>query len=381
MANRIEYENIEKIILKPYAVFSGNSKGRRFKEKEHSYRTAFQRDRDRVIHSTAFRRLEYKTQVFIYYEGDYYRNRLTHTIEVQQIARTIARILGINEDLTEAISLAHDIGHTPFGHKGESVLNNLMKDFGGFEHNKQGLRIVDKIEKRYKSFDGLNLTYEVREGIIRHSTSYDKPNVEEFSEYVSSSLESQVVNFADEIAYTCHDIDDGLKSNIIKQEELENETIWNFVMKETKKSIDKEYELKRTAGVRFLINFLVEDLITETEKRLKKHIPRDVDDVRKNTSIVSFSPELEKDYGILKKFLLEKMYNHYRVIRMAEKASMIVENLFNVYNKEPKLLPTHVYLRINYEPKEQIICDYIAGMTDRFAQEEYKKLFDPQSLV
>ncbi len=381
MTNRIEYENIEEKILQPYAVFSRKSRGRRFKEEEHPYRTAFQRDRDRIIHSTAFRRLEYKTQVFVYYEGDYYRNRLTHTIEVQQIARTIARILGVNEDLTEAISLAHDIGHTPFGHKGESVLNSLMKEFGGFEHNKQGLRVVDKIEKRYKSFDGLNLTYEVREGIIKHSTTYDKPSVTEFSEYASSSLESQVVNFADEITYTCHDIDDGLKSNIIKETELENETIWKFIMKEVKKSIDKEYGLKRTAGVRFLINFLVEDLIGETRKNLKKISPQNVDDIRKGIQIVAFSPELKKSYDVLKKFLLEKMYYHYRIIRMAEKASMIIENLFHVYNKEPKLLPTHIYSKIGPEPKEQIICDYIAGMTDRFAQEEYKKLFDPQTLV
>ncbi|MCL5674354.1 MAG: deoxyguanosinetriphosphate triphosphohydrolase [Candidatus Omnitrophica bacterium] len=381
MSNRIEYENIEEKILKPYAVFSGKSRGRKVVEKEHTYRTVFQRDRDRIIHSTAFRRLEYKTQVFIYYEGDYYRNRLTHTIEVQQIARTIARILGLNEDLTEAISLAHDIGHTPFGHKGESVLNELMKESGGFEHNRQGLRIVDKIEKRYKSFDGLNLTYEVREGIIKHSTTYDKPNLDEFSEYKSSSLESQIVNFADEIAYTCHDIDDGLKSGIIKEEELENETIWNFVMKEVKKSIDKEYGLKRTAGVRYLINFLVDNLIRETEKNLKERSPLNVDDARKNPPMAAFSPELEKNYKTLNDFLLKKMYTHYRVMRMAEKASMIIEGLFNKYNKEPKLLPTHVHLRIDSEPKERIICDYIAGMTDRFAQEEYKKLFDPQSLV
>ncbi|MCL5408485.1 MAG: deoxyguanosinetriphosphate triphosphohydrolase [Candidatus Omnitrophica bacterium] len=375
MANRMEYEAIEEKILNPYAVFSGKNRGRLFKEKEHPYRTSFQRDRDRIIHSTAFRRLEYKTQVFIYYEGDYYRNRLTHTIEVQQIARTIARILGINEDITEAISLAHDIGHTPFGHKGESVLNELMKDFGGFEHNKQGLRIVDKLEKRYKSFDGLNLTYEVREGIIKHSTTYDKPGKNEFSEYPSSSLESQVVNFADEIAYTCHDIDDGLKSNIIKEEELEKETIWGFVIKEIKKSLDKEYELKRTAGVRYLINFLVENLIEETEKNIKKYSPKDVEEIRKMSPIAGFNPELNKYFTILKKFLLDNMYMHYRVLRMAEKALMIIEGLFNKYKNEPKILPTHVYSRISSEQKEIIICDYIAGMTDRFAQEEYKKLF------
>ncbi|MGB9642789.1 MAG: deoxyguanosinetriphosphate triphosphohydrolase [Candidatus Ratteibacteria bacterium] len=380
MRSRKDWEEIEEKTLAPYAVKSDQHLGRKYPEKEHPLRTAFQRDRDRIIHSTAFRRLEYKTQVFIYHEGDYYRNRLTHTIEVQQIARSIARNLGINEDLTEAISLAHDIGHTPFGHKGEQALNEIMKKFGkSFEHNMHGLRVVDILEIRYPQFEGLNLTYEVREGIIKHKTSYDSPEVSEFTEHRSPSLEAQVVNLADEIAYTSHDLDDGLKSGILNEEELSCLEIWQSVIKKIKRDVDER--ILRTTIVRTLINLLVEDLIKTSEEQIKKNNIKSVADVRKLPQLIGFSPTVYAQYNQLKNLLLEKMYNHYRVIRMAEKAARIIKDLFEAYYEEPRQMPPHAYRRIDKESKEQVICDYLAGMTDRFAQEEHKKLFDPHSIV
>jgi len=380
MRTRKQWEEIEENNLAPYAVKSSQTLGRKHPEKEHHLRTAFQRDRDRIIHSTAFRRLEYKTQVFIYHEGDYYRNRLTHTIEVQQIARSIARNLGLNEDLVEAISLAHDIGHTPFGHKGEQALNEIMNRFGKrFEHNSHGLRVVDVLEVRYPEFEGLNLTYEVREGIVKHKTSYDSPEIQEFNEHLSPTLEAQVVNLADEIAYTSHDLDDGLKSGILDVEELDNLKIWNTVMKKIK--IKTHGELARSAVVRSLINLLVEDLIMTSEKKIEDVSVRSVNEVRKLPQLITFSNDIYSQYEDLKKLLFERMYNHYRVIRMAEKASRIIKDLFDAYYKEPRQIPPHACKRMDREPKEQIICDYLAGMTDRFAQEEHKKLFDPHSIV
>ncbi|MCM8822617.1 MAG: deoxyguanosinetriphosphate triphosphohydrolase [Candidatus Omnitrophica bacterium] len=380
MRTRKDWEEIEEKTLAPYAVKSKHHLGRRHDEQEHPLRTSFQRDRDRIIHSTAFRRLEYKTQVFIYHEGDYYRNRLTHTIEVQQIGRSIARSLGLNEDLVEAISLAHDIGHTPFGHKGEQALNEIMKKFGrSFEHNRHGLRVVDILEVRYPQFEGLNLTYEVREGIIKHKTSYDSPEIEPFSEHLSPSIEAQVVNLADEIAYTSHDLDDGLKSEILEKRELSHLKIWETVAEKIGKYDDRE--TTRTTAVRTLINFLVKDVIETSEKLIIENKIESVNDARKNGPVISFSQEVYAQYNALKKTLLEKMYNHYRVIRMAEKASRIIEDLFNAYLKEPRQIPPQSCKRIGREPIEQIICDYIAGMTDRFAQEEHKKLFDPHSIV
>ncbi len=376
----------EEIFFAPYAVKSKTSFGRKYKEKEHPFRSVFQRDRDRIIHSTAFRRLEYKTQVFIYGEGDHYRNRLTHTIEVQQIARTIARVLKLNEDLVEAISLAHDIGHTPFGHKGEFALNELMKEkgFDGFEHNKQGLRIVDILEERYPDFPGLNLTYEVREGIIRHKTSYDIPLIEEkykeFIKFNSPSLETQVVNVADEIAYTCHDLDDGLRSGIINFKELEKVELWKEMEKisEIEKIPEKH---KRHVIIRNLINYLVNDVIIQSIKNIENSGISSIEDVRKSKTLISHSEEVKGKHSQLRKFLEENMYENYRVIRMAQKAARIIKELFKAYLDEPKQLPPHIQKRIEKEPKEIVICDYIAGMTDRFAQIEHQKLFDPKSLV
>jgi len=381
MRNRIEWEKIEEKILAPYGVKSSKSLGRKYPEKEHPLRTCFQRDRDRIIHSTAFRRLEYKTQVFIYHEGDYYRNRLTHTIEVQQIARTIARILRLNEDLVEAISLAHDIGHTPFGHKGEYTLDAIMKTYNTrFEHNLHGLRVVDYLEKRYPDFPGLNLKFEVREGIIRHKTSYDMPldsDLKEFLQFKSPSLETQVVNFADEIAYTSHDLDDGLKSEVISIEELKNIELW----KEISKSIKVSNEKKVKIVIRNLINFLVLDFVNQSLKNIKKMEITSLEEVRNTSPILSYSKETYEKYLQLRKFLEEKMYSHYRVIRMAEKASRIITELFHAYMKEPKQLPEHIQNRLKEEKIERVICDYIAGMTDRFAHQEYKKLFDPTAIV
>ncbi|MCM8818549.1 MAG: deoxyguanosinetriphosphate triphosphohydrolase [Candidatus Omnitrophica bacterium] len=379
---RNEIVEREKKILEKYAVLSYETKGRKYKEKEHSFRTPFQRDRDRIIHSTAFRRLEYKTQVFIYHEGDYYRNRLTHTLEVQQIARTIARVLKINEDLVEAISLAHDLGHTPFGHKGEVVLNEIMKSLGfsGFEHNRQGLRIVDILEERYPDFPGLNLTFEVREGIIRHFTSYDIPLIEkeyqEFAKFVSPTLEAQVVNIADEIAYTCHDLDDGIKSEIIDYKNLMEVDILEKI-KEISEIDKKPEKHKRHIMIRNLINFLVSDVIEETKRNLNKLNPRSVEDVRNCETIVKNSEEVRIMHNKLKKFLEEKMYTHSKVIRMTEKAGRIIKELYYAYYNEPRQLPLHIHKKLEKEPKEIVICDYVAGMTDRFAIREYQKLFDP----
>jgi len=318
--------NMENLNLAPYAIRSAETKGRRYPETEHHLRTPFQRDRDRIIHSTAFRRLEYKTQVFIYYEGDYYRNRLTHTLEVQQLARTVARVLRVNEDLVEAISLAHDLGHTPFGHKGESVLNEIMKELGysGFEHNSHGLRVVDEIERRTSQYPGLNLTYEVREGIVRHTTSYDAPRqdgMEEFLKYPSPSIETQIVSLCDEIAYTCHDLDDGIKSEIIKTDDLKSITLWKEVGGMSRDN-DNDAGLKRRMMVRNFINYLVNDLVEQSEKRLNNSTVKNVEEVRKSKDyLISHSEDMKVKHTELRKFLEDNMYFHYRVIRMAQKAA------------------------------------------------------------
>jgi len=379
-------EKIYESLLSPYAVRSDKSLGRKYKEKEHPYRSAFQRDRDRIIHSTSFRRLEYKTQVFIYGEGDHYRNRLTHTLEVQQIARTVARVLKLNEDLVESISLAHDIGHTPFGHKGEFVLDNLMKKngFPGFEHNKQGLRIVDKIEERYPDFPGLNLTYEVREGIIKHKTSYDVPLIEdeykEFTIFNFPSLECQIVNVSDEIAYTCHDLDDGIRSGIINFKDIEEVEIWIEIEKISEiEKIPKKHI--RHVIIRNLIDYLVSDLIINSKRKIEESGIKSVDDVRKFHPLITNSEGVKEKHNQLREFLEENMYENYRVIRMAQKAARIITDLFNAYLIEPKQLPIHIQKKMENEPKEIVICDYIAGMTDRFAQIEHQKLFDPLSPV
>jgi len=376
---REEIEEQEGNILAPYATKSSQTKGRRYPEEDHPYRTHFQRDRDRIIHSTAFRRLEYKTQVFVNHEGDHYRTRLTHTIEVAQISRSIARALKLNEDLAEAIALVHDLGHTPFGHSGEETLNEIMKDHGGFEHNQQTLRVVDLLEEKYPNFPGLNLTYEVREGIMKHETIYDRPIPTEFNPHKKATLECQLVNSADEIAYNCHDVDDGLASDVLKEEELNEMTLWHDLAREVKKQyLHLSFSQRRHQIVRMMINFEVSDLIAETNKKIQKYQIKNIEDVRNaGENIISFSGSTNKLNSQLKMFLFDKMYRHYRMIRMADKARRIVTQLFEVYLNNSDQLPPSFSSKIKEENKMQLVCDYVAGMTDRFALQEFKKLFDP----
>jgi dGTPase len=380
---RTELEKRDDILFAPYAAKSKDSRGRVHLEEEHPYRTCFQRDRDRIIHSTAFRRLEYKTQVFVNHEGDHFRTRLTHTIEVTQISRSIARALCLNEDLAEAVALAHDLGHTPFGHAGEDTLREIMKDNGGFEHNRQSLRVVDYIEEKYPDFPGLNLSYEVREGIIKHETSYDSPSPDEFDPSERPALEAQIVNLADEIAYNCHDVDDGLYSGVLNEQILEEVELWRVLHQ---KCQDKYQGLSssqvRNYVVRQMINREVSDLIDTTARNLKRLGISSMADVRSASGqIVDFSSRLKQLNDQLKGFLLNKMYRHYRMVRMADKARRILTELFNTYLENPEQLPGSTREKLKNQDKTRVVCDYIAGMTDRFAQQEFKKLFDPYEKV
>lgn len=383
MLTRQDIEQFEEKNLAIYAAKSKDSQGRKFKEPEHLYRACYQRDRDRIIHSAAFRRLEYKTQVFVNHEGDYYRTRLTHTIEVAQIARTIASALRLNEDLTEAIALAHDLGHTPFGHAGEEALAELMKDHGGFDHNLQGLRVVDFLEERYPEFKGLNLTWEVREGIAKHSTVFDKRHdISELAPETQPTIETQVVDIADEIAYDNHDLDDGLTSGLLSEKDLESVGLWNRVCKTVSDKYGRlKGDLHKYQIIKSLIDLQVTDIINESEKRLKKLTLKSSLDARNlSAKVIAFSEEIQRERLPLRKFLLENLYRHWRVIRMSHKAKRFVQDLFNVYLSEPEQLPNS----FSYEhgqPLRRIISDYIAGMTDRCALDEYKKLFDPYEKV
>lgn len=379
MHTREDLEFFEAKMLAPYAMHSKNSKGRVYTESPDEYRSCYQRDRDRIIHCPAFRRLEYKTQVFVNHEGDYYRTRLTHTIEVNQLSRTIARTLELNEDLADAISLAHDIGHTPFGHAGEDVLNKLMNNKGGFEHNHQGLKVVDEFGGRYPAFPGLNLTYETREGIIKHTTVYDKAPADKVSAFapgLAPTLEAQIVNVADEIAYNSHDLDDGLKANYITLEQLSKVKIWDQIYKKTRKQI-KNSRLCIYKTIRELINYQVRDIVMYTEKQITKHNIKSVSDVRNyRKPIVGFTPSHLKLHNELKAFLFEHLYKHYKVVKLNNKAKRYVEELFEIYIKDPNQLPAY-FKEEAKKDKHRAVCDYIAGMTDRFAQEEYERLFMP----
>lgn len=377
---REELEKRELEILAPYAIKSGESKGRRYPEPKHPYRTEFQRDRDRIVHSTAFRRLEYKTQVFVNHEGDHYRTRLTHSLEVAIIARSITRALRLNEDLTEAISLAHDLGHTPFGHSGEEALNELLRDNGGFEHNRQCIRVVDVIEKRYHDFPGLNLTYELREGIFKHHSQYDNPEMHsDLLKDSSPSLECQVVNLADEIAYNCHDVDDGLASGIIQMEQLGDISIWKCHISRVRKDYpDVGSKMQRHIVVRTLINEMVTDLLEHSRSNIAVSNPRNVYDVRNNKkSLLEFSASMKKESQQLMEFLQDNMYRHSKMVRMAEKARKIIAGIFNAYLKNPRTLPPHIEALLEKESGYQVVADYVAGMTDRFAAAEYRRLVDP----
>ncbi len=354
-----------------------NSKGRAFEESEPGYRIAFQRDRDRILHTTAFRRLEYKTQVFINYEGDYYRTRLTHTLEVAQIGRTLARALGANEDLIEAICLAHDLGHSPFGHSGEVALNRLMKDHGGFDHNKQSLRIVTKLEQRYPDFPGLNLTWEVREGIVKHETEYDVSDSSDYDPDLRGHLEAQIANAADEIAYTAHDLDDGLRSGMITPAMLDGIALWEILAESVgwQGQLD---DLSRHRLIRRLIGILVTDMIESTSDRLRNSAVTSVDELQRlDYNVIGFSEDLHRRNRQLKDFLYSNLYRHSRVVRMQVKAERIISALFRASCDEPAILPKHVQAQIEERGLERTICDYIAGMTDRYAVEEHRKIFDP----
>ncbi|MFH1868302.1 MAG: deoxyguanosinetriphosphate triphosphohydrolase [Candidatus Omnitrophota bacterium] len=370
--------------LAPYAMKSEYSKGRKHKEPEHPYRSMYQRDRERIIHTTAFRRLEYKTQVFVNHEGDHYRTRLTHTLEVAQIARTIARALSLNEDLAESIALAHDLGHTPFGHSGEDTLTEIMREHGGFEHNIQGLRVVDLLEDRYPEFSGLNLTYEVREGIVKHNTSYDKPPmVKEFASEKSPTLEAQVVDIADEIAYYSHDLDDGISSRVLDESKLESVEIWSKVSRDIRKEYPVlNFHLRRYMAVKMIINMLVTDLIDESRHRLEHMKIHSIEDVRKMpVKIIDFSSAMNAKRISLRDYLFMNFYKNYRVIRMAEKAKRFIKKLFDVYLSTPDILPPYYQAKIKEHGDYRVICDYIAGMTDRYALDEYKKFFEPYERV
>jgi dGTPase len=378
MLTREESEKLEASRLASYAVRSLESRGRLYPEPEHPYRTAFQRDRDRIIHTTAFRRLEYKTQVFVNYEGDYYRTRLTHTIETAQIGRTMARALGCNEDLTEAVSLAHDLGHTPFGHSGEAALNELMKDLGGFNHNQQSVRIVETLEQRYPDFPGLNLTWEVREGIVKHVTEYDVAQAAGYEPGKRASLESQLVNAADEIAFTTHDLDDGLRSGLIELSDLHDVGAWMESLHALELEERDFGEMARHRVIRYLINLEVTDVIRRVAERLQQWAIESPEDVRNAPSnLVGFSAQLESKNQGLKAFLLQRLYQHHRVMRMQVKAQRLIHRLFEAYLHEPRQLPEEVQARLSDAMPERVVCDYIAGMTDRFAMQEYDKLFDP----
>ncbi|NPV07570.1 MAG: deoxyguanosinetriphosphate triphosphohydrolase [Anaerolineae bacterium] len=376
---REEWEEQERRWLAPWAMRSADTRGRQYPDPERPYRTAFQRDRDRVVHTTAFRRLEYKTQVFVTYEGDYYRTRLTHTIEVAQIARTIARALRANEDLVEAIAMAHDLGHTPFGHTGEATLHDLMQDHGGFDHNHQTLRIVTRLERRYPDFPGLNLTWEVREGIIKHKTEYDRgQSVEEYEPEWAPTLEGQIVNAADEIAYTTHDLDDGLRAGYLDRQDLEKVAVWNLATDEAGVSAGPLGEVDRHRVIRRLIDLEVTDLIDFTADRLTDLHPATSEDVRRlGFSIVSHSPRLQELNRELKDFLFGNLYRHWRVLRMANKARRFVTRLFEAYVSDPRQLSDTVRRLMQEDGLYRAVADHIAGMTDRFALEEYRKLFDP----
>ena len=370
--------------LATYATRSTDTQGRVYAEPEHPFRLPFQRDRDRIIHSTAFRRLEYKTQVFVNHEGDYYRTRLTHSIEAGQITRTLCRVLGLNEDLGEAVALSHDLGHTPFGHAGERVLNKLMESYGGFEHNAQSLRIVDVLEERYPDFPGLNLSWEVREGIVKHSSEYHRPLVQQFTPGVQPVLEAQIVDFADEIAYNSHDIDDGLKSEMLEERDLAGVALWAEAREWVRsRHADANESIQRYQTVRRIIDRLVTDMIEAILGRVDEHRIRTLADVRAcKVRLAGLSPAMAEQNRELKQVLLERLYRHHRITRMTMKSQRVMTDLFHTYMDEPQQMPPHVHRRIEEgEPQARVVADYIAGMTDRFAFDEYKKLFDPYERV
>jgi dGTPase len=395
---REDLEAIEAQILAPYALFSARSRGRVYAEPESASRTAFQRDRDRIIHTTAFRRLEYKTQVFVFYEGDHYRTRLTHTLEVAQLGRALARGLGANEDLTETICLAHDLGHPPFGHAGEHMLNALLEDHGGFNHNTQSYRIVTMLEQRYPGFNGLNLTYETREGMVKHETEYDVSDATDYEPDKRASLEAQIANLADEIAYNAHDLEDGLRAELFLARDLAPLEIWHELQERTgwREPFDT---MARHAVIRELIGMMVMDVVSTTAASLAAGAAnlaagaanlaaggvqsaaggvQSAEEIQLLPSlVVGYSPAMKQKIRPLKDFLYQRMYRHYRLMRMQAKAERFISEMFHAYYRLPEMLPIATQARLEHAPLEKVITDYIAGMTDRYALDEWEKLFDP----
>lgn len=388
MRTRQDIEALEENTLAPYAMKSKDSGPRRYPEPSHPIRTCYQRDRDRIIHSEAFRKLEYKTQVFTILEGDYYRTRLTHTLEVSQIGRTIGRSLCLNEDLIEAIALAHDLGHPPFGHAGEEALDSIVKRAGlkGFNHNKHSFEILTRLEKRYPDFDGLNLTPEVIVGILKHKTNYDLPGRSKDYYNEGTTLEAQVVDLADSLAYLNHDIDDGLTSGCISENDLKVSSLWQKAISRLGGAgVLENREVLKYQVVKALIDMQIKDLLQETDKRLSMMKFKSSEAVKRSRrTVVAFSPTMSRERDFLQNLLNQKLYHHYRVVRMTSKAKRIIEDLFAVYLKEPHQLPPAVYARGRKYTKGQkyeVICNYIASMTDRYALEEHKKFFNPYALV
>ncbi|MFA5824675.1 MAG: deoxyguanosinetriphosphate triphosphohydrolase [Gallionellaceae bacterium] len=365
--------------LAPYAATPHLSRGRKVHEDAPPGRSEFQRDRDRIIHSSAFRRLEYKTQVFVNHEGDLFRTRLTHSIEVAQIGRSIARRLGLNEDLVEAISLAHDLGHTPFGHAGQDALNTCMQDYGGFEHNLQSLRVVDVLEERYADFDGLNLCFETREGILKHCSLEHAARLGEVGERFLNdqrpTLEAQIANLADEIAYNNHDVDDGLRSGLITLEQLASVRLFSNHLDEVRKAYPALAERRVVhETIRRMINTLVSDVIAQTEKNIRAQMLKDVNDVRDAPALLAFSAQMLELNRELKAFLRTHLYRHYLVLRMSAKAQRIISELFQAFMEDRRLLPPQFQRAAELE-HARAVADYVAGMTDRYAIREYRRLF------
>jgi len=369
----------------PFAANSAQTRGRRHPEAAAAPRSEFQRDRDRIVHSTAFRRLEYKTQVFINHEGDLFRTRLTHSLEVAQIGRTLARMLGLDEDLTETLALAHDLGHTPFGHVGQDVLNICMKEHGGFEHNLQSLRVVDELEQKYAEFEGLNLTFEAREGILKHCSVKNAEKLGDvgrrFLEGRQPSLEAQITNLADEIAYNNHDVDDGLRSGLITLEQLEAVEIFAHHLNGVR-SLYPNLTDRRLIHetVRRMINTLVVDLLEQTRATIAQHQPNSLEDVRNCPPLAAFSEAVLLQHRELKQFLHRNLYRHYKVVRMSEKAQRLLRELFVAFTNEPRLMPPEHHARAGQDPY-RAVCDYIAGMTDRYAIREHKRIYDINELA
>lgn len=375
---RQQLEDQEAAYLAPYASLSRASRGRFHHDHLSDYRTAFQRDRDRIIHAEAFRKLEYKTQVFVNDAGDYYRTRLTHTLEVAQIGRTIARALGCNEDLTEAICLAHDLGHPPFGHAGEDILNQLMRDHGGFNHNHQSYRVVTELEQRYHQWRGLNLTYETLEGLAKHETEYDLSAATQFDPDTRGSLEAQIADVADELAYNAHDLDDGLQSGLITLDQLADLPIWQRLCERLEWSALALAETDRHKFIRELIGMQVDDVLKTTYANLQALAPQSVRDVQHHPhNLVGYSAAQTQLNRDLKAFLYANMYHHFRIVRMHQRAEHFISRLFLSYVKEPRQLPRPEQKRIAMQGPQRVVADYIASMTDRGALLEYRQLFDP----